>query len=61
MDLQLITQLSQAGVGVVSLVAVVVLWRHLIALQRRYEAVLERCVAALVRVNDHLEKLEEEL
>jgi hypothetical protein len=69
LDPQLITQIyqiSQAGVGVVALIAVVVLWRQSItdrrqfeldraAIQLRYEAVLERCITALVRVNDHLE------
>lgn len=58
MDIETLTRLSQAGVGVISLIAVVVLWRHTVALQARYEAILERCITALVRVNDHLDEEE---
>lgn len=45
----------EAGSPVVFLAGVVVLWRQVVAMQNRYEAVLERCIEALTRVNDHLE------
>lgn len=55
-DLTTITTWAQAGSPVVFLAAIIILWRHSVNMQSRYEAMLERCVSALVRVNDHLEK-----
>lgn len=58
-DLMTMKDWAQAGSPVVFLAAIVILWRHSVNMQARYEAMLERCVEALVRVNDHLDKDEE--
>lgn len=49
-------ELSQAGIATILLTFLTILWRQLTALQTRYEQVLERCITALTRVNDHLDK-----
>lgn len=46
---------GNASSNVMLLVAVVYLWRDNVARQARYEAVLERCISALVRVHDLLD------
>lgn len=36
-----------------STIAVVVLWRQLVAMQLKYENLVERCVVALTKVAEH--------
>ena len=51
--------LAKGGMDVLLLAAVIVIWRQLTALQTRYEAVLERSIAALTKVYEYLDKHEE--
>lgn len=49
-------ELAQGGITLILLAFLTVLWRQFVALQSRYEQVLERCITALTRVNSHLDK-----
>ena len=53
MDLITLKEIYQGGAPLLLMIAVVVLWRQYVALQTRYEAILERCIAALTRVAEH--------
>jgi len=66
LSLQDLRELSQAGSLPLLIIGMVILWRRYTALQSRhearvealqarYEAVLEKCITALVRVNDYMD------
>lgn len=52
--------LSQLGALPLSLIALWVVWKRLVALQTAYETVLKECIAALVRVSDKLDDLDDD-
>lgn len=57
--LEFIRNYGNASTSVLLIGAVFALWRDNVARQARYEAVLERCISALVRFNDYLDSQDE--
>jgi hypothetical protein len=55
-DFPFLREMASAAPAIVYLCATIVLWRSYINLQSRHEAMLEKCVQALTRVNDFLDK-----
>lgn len=56
MDLTTLKDWLAAGPAAVYLIATILIARQYLALQTRYESMLERCIQALTRVADHLDK-----
>jgi hypothetical protein len=52
-SLETLRQIATGGAPLLLLVAVIILWRQYVALQARYEHILERCIAALTKVAEH--------
>ena len=59
MELSEIANLSQLGVNGILIIGIIALWRQNVALGESYKTVLERCITALVRVNDYLDDQDE--
>lgn len=55
LDLTTLKDLVVGGSPLLSIIAVVALWRQLISMQLKYEALVERCVVALTKVAEHEE------
>lgn len=59
-DPEILKSLWNGGAPLLLMVAVYILWRQNTKIQERYENVLERCIAALTRINDRLQDDEED-
>jgi len=53
-----LSQLSQVGTNVLLIGGIIFLWRAYQAQNAAYAALIEKCVTALVRVNDYLDSHE---
>lgn len=53
---EFIKNYGDVGTNVLLIAAVLALWRDNVSRQARYENCLERCIGALTRINDFLDR-----